>query len=308
MIDLTLLRALTVVRDHGSVVAAADVLRCTPSAVSQQLRKLERQAGAVVVERYGRGILLTEAGHRLADRGADLLAAMEALEADVAAGQGVVGGRVRMAAFSTAVRGVVAPLLRRLADDGSDIALEVVEQDPPEAVELVASGRVDLAVVHHWGTVRPEAPSHLEREVIGLDVADVLVPAGHPLAHRRHVSPRDLRDEVFACAPVGSVCHQWLTRLFEETGEPPRIAYWAAEFSSHIALVDHGAAVSLIPRLGREAIPPGVVVLAVEPRVTRQVSVTWRRSMGASPTVTHLRRLLVDSAPSWGLQTVEEPG
>lgn len=301
MIDLSLLRTLGAVRDHGSVVAAADVLHCTPSAVSQQLKKLERQAGAAVVERYGRGILLTEAGHRLADRGAELLAAMEALEADVAAGAGVVGGRVRMAAFSTAVRGVVAPLLRRLADDDSGISLEVVELDPPEAVDLVASGRVDLAVVHHWGDMRPTPPTHLDHEVVGLDVADVLVPIGHRLADRAHVSPADLRDDVFACAPVGSVCHQWLTRLFEQTGEPPRIAYWAAEFSSHIALVEHGAAVSLIPRLGREAIPAGVVVLPVVPRVTRTVSVTWRRSMGASPSVTHLRRLLVDSAPSWGL-------
>lgn len=301
MIDLVGLRALTAVRDQGSVVAAADVLRCTPSAVSQQLKKLERQAGAVVVERYGRGILLTEAGRRLADRGAELLASMEALEADVAAGHGAVGGRVRMAAFSTAVRGVVAPLLQRLADDATGIELEVVEEDPPEALELVATGRVDLAVVHHWGAIRPEVPAHLDREVIGLDVADVLVPADHPLAGRDHVGPHELRDDVFACAPVGSVCHQWLTRLFQETGDAPRIAYWAAEFSSHIALVEHGAAVSLIPRLGREAIPPGVVVLPVEPRVTRTVSVTWRRSMGLSPTVTHLRRLLVDSAPAWGL-------
>ncbi|MDQ2755935.1 MAG: LysR family transcriptional regulator [Actinomycetota bacterium] len=301
MIDLVLLRALTAVRDHGSVVAASDVLGCTPSAVSQQLKRLERQSGAVVVERYGRGVLLTEAGHRLAARGADLLASMEALEADVAAGRGTVGGRVRMAAFSTAVRGVVAPLLRRLADDDAGIALEVVEEDPPGAVDLVASGRVDLALIHHWGEMRPASPAHLEREVIGLDVADVLVPVGHPLAQRARVSPQALRDDVFACAPVGSVCHQWLTRLFQETGGPPRIAYWVGEFSSHIALVEHGAAVSLIPRLGREAIPVGVVVLPVEPPVTRTVSVTWRRSMDASPTVTHLRRLLVDSAPAWGL-------
>ncbi|MEO3935588.1 LysR family transcriptional regulator [Dermatophilaceae bacterium Soc4.6] len=308
MIDLALLRTLTAVREHGSVVAAADVLHCTPSAVSQQLKKLERQAGTVVVERYGRGIMLTEAGHHLAERGAELLASMEALEADVAAGHGVVGGRVRMAAFSTAVRGVVAPLLRRLADDACGIALEVVEEDPPGAVHLVAAGRVDLALVHHWGDLRPTMPDHLEREVVGLDVADLLVPADHRLAHCPHVSPDDLRDDVFACAPVGSVCHQWLTRLFQETGKAPRIAYWAAEFSSHIALVEHGAAVSLIPRLGRETLPAGVVVLPVEPQVTRTVSVTWRRSMGASPTVTHLRRLLVHSAPAWGLLPPSDAG
>ncbi|MEP6796752.1 MAG: LysR family transcriptional regulator, partial [Lapillicoccus sp.] len=262
MIDLVGLQALGAVRTHGSVVAAAEALGFTPSAVSQQLKKLERQAGTPVLERYGRGVLLTEAGHRLAERGALLLASMEALEADLADG-GEARGRLRLAAFSTSVRGLVAPLLERITQDGTPLEVTVVEQDPHESVELVATGRADLALVHSWGDTALPVPDHLDRRPIGIDVADILVPVGHPLSTRGSVTPADLHDEVFASAPVGSVCHQWLTRMFGDVGGPPPIAYWAAEFSSHIALVEHGAAVSLIPRLGREPLPARVAVLTV---------------------------------------------
>ena len=112
----------------------------------------------------------------------------------------------------------------------------------------------------------------------------------------------DLVHEVFACAPAGSVCHQWMSRMFVHTGGSPRIAFWAAEFSSHIALVEHGAAVSLMPRLGRQLLPPGVAVLAVaDPVPTRTVSIAWRRSMSSSPNIAYLRDLLVEIAPGLGL-------
>ncbi|WP_295698108.1 LysR family transcriptional regulator [Lapillicoccus sp.] len=303
MIDLVGLQALSAVRTHGSVVAAAEALGFTPSAVSQQLKKLERQAGAPVLERYGRGVLLTEIGKRLADRGAEVLASMEALQSDLAGATDAVAGRVHLAAFSTAVRGLVAPLLQRIALDGTPLEVTVVEQDPLEALDLVATGRVDVALVHHWGDTVLPVPDHVERVPIGIDLADILVPSGHRLAGRGAVSPADLRSEVFACSPVGSVCHQWLTRMFADVGGPPPIPYWAAEFSSHIALVEHGVAVSLIPRLGRELLPAGVTVLTVaDPVPTRTVSLVWRRSMAASPTIRHLRELLTAMAPDLGLR------
>ena len=302
MIDLVALQALGAVQAHGSVVAAADALGYTPSAVSQQLKKLERQTGTPVLERYGRGVLLTDHGRRLAARGADLLASMEALESDLDAAGARVEGRVRLAAFSTAVRGLVAPMLASVRADGFDLDVSVVEQDPVEALALVAAGQVEAALVHTWGdTVLPVA-DHLKTHVIGSDVADVLVPVGHPLASRGQVTPQDLVHEVFACAPAGSVCHQWMSRMFAHAGGSPRIAFWAAEFSSHVALVEHGAAVSLMPRLGRQLLPPGVAVLAVaNPVPTRTVSIAWRRSMSSSPNIAYLRDLLVEIAPGLGL-------
>src|SRR6476620_6212762 len=238
MIDLVALQSLRAVRSHGSVVAAAEVLGFTPSAVSQQIKKLERQTGSAVLERYGRGVLLTDHGERLADQGAELLDRMEQIESDLYSAGSVVGGRLRLAAFSTAVRGLVAPALSLMAADGYDLRLSLVELDPPLGMEAVASGQVDAALVHQWGDTPLAHPEHVELATIGVDVADILVPFGHRLARQSSVT---------ASAPVGSVCHEWLTRLFGPVGGPPRVSFWAAEWSSHIALVSHGAAVSLIP-------------------------------------------------------------
>ena len=155
--------------------------RCgfTPSAVSQQIKKLERQTGSAVLERYGRGVLLTDHGERLADQGADLLDRMEQIESDLYSAGSVVGGRLRLAAFSTAVRGLVAPALSLVAADGYDLRLSLVELDPPLGMEAVASGQVDAALVHQWGDTPLAHPEHVELATIGVDVADILVPFGH---------------------------------------------------------------------------------------------------------------------------------
>ncbi|MEO8827349.1 LysR family transcriptional regulator [Lapillicoccus sp.] len=297
MIDLVALQSLRAVRTYGSVVAAADALGFTPSAVSQQIKKLERHTGAAVLERYGRGVLLTEHGRRLESRGAEMLDRMDDLEADLRTAETVVGGRLRLAAFSTAVRGIVAPALSRMRVDGHDLLLTLVELDPPDGMAAVASDRADAALVHQWGDTPLAVPEHVDVLRIGVDVADILVPAGHRLAARPWVTPADLVDEVFASAPVGSVCHEWLTRMLGRVGATPRVSFWAGEWSSHIALVEHGAAVSLIPRLGREALPPNVCVLPVrDPVPTREVSLAWRRARGSNPTIRYLRDVLVGLA------------
>lgn len=302
MIDLAAVQALGAVRTHGSVVAAASALGFTPSAVSQQLKKLARQTGSPVLERNGRGVVLTDHGMRLAERGTRLLATLEQFEADLAADSDAVGGRVRLAAFSTAVRGLVAPALAAVFREGLPLDVTLLEQEPLDAVDAVAAGQTDLAVVHTWGDTPLAVPDHVHATLVGVDVADVLVPVGHRLAGRSTVTTADLRGEMFASAPPGSVCHQWLGRMFATVGAVPRVSYWAGEFSSHIALVEHGAAVSLIPRLGRELLPAGVQVLQVrDPVPTRQVHLLWRRSVGASPNVRYLARVLTDLAPTVGL-------
>ena len=104
MIDLVSLDALRAVETHGSVVAAADALGFTPSAVSQQIKRLERQTGVPLLERVGRGVMLTGHGRHLVEQGARLLADLEELQAGLHQQAATVAGHVRLAAFSTAMR------------------------------------------------------------------------------------------------------------------------------------------------------------------------------------------------------------
>ena len=286
MIDLDALVSLRAVDRHGSVIAASEMLGYTPSAVSQQVKRLERQVGVPLLERVGRGVMLTGPGRQLVGDGSRLLGDLERIEAGLHRTAGTVAGHLRLAAFSTAVRGLVAPALRPLLDAHPDLSLTVSEREPWDTVDLVAAGHVDVGLVHSWGDLPLAVPEHLTSTVVAQDVADVLAPAGHPLAGRSRVTPRDLVDESWIATPEGTLCRQWLLRMYDGTGRVPDVAHVSMEFASHVALVQAGLGIALVPRLGRGALPDGVVAVpAHDPVPTRQITVLHRRSMAGSPAV-----------------------
>lgn len=300
MLDLASLVSLRAVDTHGSVVRAADALGFTPSAISQQVKRLERQAGVALLERVGRGVMLTEQGRRLVDGGAQLLADMERMEATLHCHAGRVTGRLRMAAFSSAMRGMVAPAVRDVLAAHPDLTLSLSEREPWDTIDLVASGQVDLGIVHSWGDVALSIPEHLASAVIARDVADVIVPASHRLAVRKRVTPKDLVDEGWIATPEGTICRQWLSRMYDGTGRLPLIAHQSNEFASHLALVRAGLGIALVPRLGRGPLPEGkdgvVAIAAYDPVPTREITVLHRESMADSPAV----RAVVDALGSAG--------
>src|ERR1700755_3443056 len=117
------LDALRAFGTHGSVVAAADALGYTPSAVSQQVKRLEKQTGVPLLERVGRGVILTDHGRHLVHAGGPLLADLEEVESTLHQRAGAVAGHLRLTAFSTAMRGLIAPVVRDLRDAHPDLAL-----------------------------------------------------------------------------------------------------------------------------------------------------------------------------------------
>jgi DNA-binding transcriptional LysR family regulator len=286
MIDLDALVSLRAVDRHGSVIAASEMLGFTPSAVSQQVKRLERQVGVPLLERVGRGVMLTGPGRQLVDDGSRLLGDLERIEAGLHRTAGTVAGHLRLAAFSTAVRGLVAPALRPLLDAHPELSLTVSEREPWDTVDLVAAGHVDVGLVHSWGDLPLAVPEHLASTVVAQDVADVLAPADHPLAGRTRVTPRDLVDESWIATPDGTICRQWLLRMYDRTGRVPHVAHVSMEFASHVALVQAGLGIALVPRLGRGELPDGVVAVpAHDPVPTRQITVLHRSSMAGSPAV-----------------------
>lgn len=293
MIDISALRSLIAVRDHGSIVAAAAALDFTPSAISQQIKKLERQSRSPMLERVGRSVILTERGRLLAERGTSLLADLEQVENLAVGGAEELRGTFRIASFSTASRGIIAPLLARLRVSAPDLEVTVVESDPRETVTLVERGGTDLAIVHDWTTLPLDVPVTLERHQLVVDVADVLLPWNHRLALRESVSPMDLLRERWVTTPAGTICHEWLVHMFAMHGARPDIRYFDGSYSTHTAMVEHGVAVALVPRLGREPLPPQVRVLpVVDPTPQRRVSSLWRAASQDNPARQHVQHEL----------------
>jgi DNA-binding transcriptional LysR family regulator len=287
MIDLDAVVSLRAVATEGSVAAAAVALGYTPSAVSQQVKRLERETGVALLERVGRGVVLTDAGTHLVVGSTTILADLERLRADLHANapvDGTVAGDVRVAAFSTAVRGLLSPVLVDLGAAHPALRLHVRESEPWESIALVASGQRDLGIAHQWGGVALSIPDHLVVTPLFTDVADVVLHRDHPLAGRSSLTPGDLAEQEWVATFETTICRQWLRRLFDGVGNAPRIAHESMEFDSHLALARTGAVVALVPRLGRAALGPDLVAIpTAAPASTRDIVAVHRRSQAESP-------------------------
>lgn len=296
MIDLIALRSLEAVDQFGSVVAAADELGFTPSAVSQQIKRLERQSGVDLLERVGRGVILTGPGRILVAEGARIAAQLERLESDLHAHAGDVVGEVELIGFSTAMRGLIGPVVAQLSADHPGLQIRLTELEPWDAVDRVATGQGDVALVHRWGDVVLEIPDHLEQQVVHHDEAELIVHASHRFASRREVAVADLVDEEWIATPEGTICRQWLHRMYAGTGSLPRIAHVSMEFASHQALVAANLGVALIPGLGRGVLPGQTrAVRVTDPAPTRETVAIWRRSQDRSPAVRAIVQALAEA-------------
>jgi DNA-binding transcriptional LysR family regulator len=290
MLDLASVRSLIAVRDHGTVSGAADALGFTPSAVSQQIKRLERQSGSSMLERVGRGVILSERGRLLADQGQALLAELEQLE-NLALGHGrAPAGEFRIASFYTAARGIVAPLLARLAGTAPQLRVLLHEIDPRECLDVVERGGADLGIVHDWESVPLDFGRTLEPARLFTDTADVLLPIGHPLAGAESIRAAQLLNECWVSNHAGTICDDWLTQMFAMHGARPNVPYRDSNFGTHVAMVAEGVAVALLPRLGRERLPEGVrAVPLTEPTPQRHVYSVWRRSSSENPVRHHVQ-------------------
>jgi DNA-binding transcriptional LysR family regulator len=285
MIDLGRLRALYAVAQHGSVNRAAEVLGYTPSAVSQQLTKLERETRTTLVERRGRGIVLTDAALQLAATAERILELVEDAELTLEEQRGQAIGTLQIAAFPTAARGLLPTALSRLIDEHPALDVRVSETDPYEAVAAVNRGEVHVAVVHDWHNTPLALPEGLSRVKLGSDPADVLVPASHRLAGKESVRAEDLIGERWICQPPGSICHEWLVRTMRRAGAEPDFAYSVAEYQTQLAMLAQGIGIGLVPRLGRGPLPDGVAVVPLQPELSRRVYAVWRNVTSRRPAI-----------------------
>lgn len=285
MMDLGRLRALHAVAVHGSVGRAATALGYTPSAISQQISKLERETRTPLLEKRGRGVVLTDAAQELVRTAQTVLALVEQAEVGLEARRGQVGGRLSLAAFATAARGLLPPVLAELTAHYPELELRVLESDPYLMADLVARGEIDLAVVQDWPNTPLATPEGVARRHLGLDVVDAVLPADHPLAVHELLSVSDLLGQRWVNTPAGTICHDWLIRTLREAGEEPDIRFQATEFDTQIALIGAGLCLGLVPRLGRAPLPASVVARPVTPEPTRRVSVLWREHASRRPAI-----------------------
>ncbi len=285
MIDVSALQALRALADLGTMNRAADDLGYTASAISQKIKRLESEVGVKLIAPAGRRVVLTPAGRALVETTPMVVQALErSMSAARSADAGIPRGRFRIVSFSTAVRGIVAPVLSDLERSYPDLRVEVTEADPVPAVYAVESGGADLALVHDADGVPTPVSAGVRPSLLHTDVGDLAVPADHPLAgHEGPVGLESLDGCRWVTSPPGTVCHQWFRRMFAGDGPEPDVVHSVDDFSTQLALVASGGVVALIPRLARPAVPDGVAILPLRHAPRREVYAAWRRSAEDDP-------------------------
>jgi DNA-binding transcriptional LysR family regulator len=264
------------------MTAAARALGYTPSAVSQQISKLERDVRQVLIEQNGRVATLSPAGRVVAEAARRILDEIEQMQVQLENERKTVAGTLTLAAFATATRGVIPPALRRLRSDWPRLKCHLVEADSHHAMALVEDGSVDIAIVHDWLEMPLVLSPGLSARHLGNDISDVLVHVAHHLADRGSVAMSELCGEVWLYEP-GSVAHDLLVKSFTVVSNTRLFGHGVAEYASQIAMVGAGLGVALVPRMGRGAVPDTVRVLPVLPAPTRQVYAVWRSLTGTRP-------------------------
>jgi molybdate transport repressor ModE-like protein len=289
MFELSRLVFLSAVHRHGSVAAAARELGYTPSAVSQQVGKLEREVGTRLLEPAGRGVVLTDAALVLA-------AAAESIEAarELACGRleeltDQLSGTLRVACFPSAIRGVAAPALEALVRAAPDLRLLLTELAPEPGLEAVAAGHADVALVHDWVQDRTSFAAGLMTIHLADDPVDLVVPATHPLAGRESAELVETVQDIWVTDASDGICTRWIIDMLTAATENPRVHFRVEEYASQVALVGAGLCVGVLPRLGRPVLPETVRVVPLRGSAPiRRFIAVFRETTARRPAIQRL--------------------
>lgn len=251
------LRILRELGELGSARAVAEALHITPSAVSQQLRLLQRSVPVPLTQRVGRTLALTDAGRELASAAIEIERA-RAHARDVAAQLSrEPAGTVTVSAFSSAALTFFGPLAETFGPE-SKVHVELTDEDVAQDRFPALTATYDIVVAHRLEHT-PAWPSSVRTVPLLREPQDVALPANHPLATGQALTPTDVAGETWIATHAGFPPGAILDAIAAVAGRPIRIAHRVNEFTVAAELVRAGAGLALIPRWTTPA-PEGVVL------------------------------------------------
>jgi DNA-binding transcriptional LysR family regulator len=338
MLDVTRLRVLVAVARHGSVTAAAHALNYAQPSVSHHLARLEAETGTKLIQRAGRGIRLTDAGRLLAERGVEVIGRLDAAENELAVFAGLRAGRLRLAAFPSALSTIVPAAAAILHERHPSVDLRLTEAEPPEALRMLRAGYVDIALVFRHETADGGRPGPRDAQA-GLRKAR---QDGDPVPAAEHADLREqvlLSEAMYLIMPDTLVCggepplapavtelwpadlarladHRWIAgcdrcreHLLKQcalAGFTPRIAFTTDDFVAAQALVTAGLGVTLLSGLAlRAARNPGVRTARL--RGTRRCVVAVRYGEPPDPPATTVLLDALERAAAGAPSRAEAP-
>jgi DNA-binding transcriptional LysR family regulator len=262
MLDLKLLQSFREVAVRRSFSAAAEALSFTQPAVSQHVARLEKALGAPLLVREPRGVALTPAGEALLRRAEQILGDVRRAENEVRELAGAERPVVRLGTFQSAAGALVPAAFRQVRAEHPGVDLQAQAIEPGPAVQKVATGSLDAAmVIESLFLPVPETPGVELRHVFD-DRMLVVLPQGHPLALSPSVPLAELGDESWLLGDVAGTCpdSNIVLRACQEAGFEPRIEFSSEDYHAVQGMVASGMGVALIPSMVTATMRPDVVV------------------------------------------------
>ncbi|MEJ7745146.1 MAG: LysR family transcriptional regulator [Nocardioidaceae bacterium] len=283
-LSLRRLRILREVAHHGGVTVAAREMHYSPSGISQQMAALEQDIGAPVLERRGRGIVLTEVGRVLLGHAEILLAAERDAQAAVEQVRDTLAVELTVGVFSTVAAGLMPGIIRDLAQCHPDIRLRTREIDPDDAGIELRHGHLDLAfLIDYPNATEPWAPGITIIPAMH-DELHIAAPAGHfPTAKVRLA---DLADQDWVMSGAQTYYGRAVRYACRQAGFDIRITHQVDEQATALAMVAAGLGITLMSELGRVFLPnAGIDVLDLTRPLRRQLLVAHHDASAGRPAI-----------------------
>ena len=284
MLELRRLRLLRELHRLGTISAVAEALRYSPSAVSQQLATLEREAGTRLLEPSGRRVRLTPQAELLVEHAEILLAQMERTEAALAATVTSTVGVLRVAAFQSAVLALLPPTLIRLHRQHPSLRVEITQQEPEDALPALIAGDFDIVIGEEYPGHPLPQPIQTDRQDLSRDELYLVIPdiwasgsAADDLA--------EMATRPFVMEPPGTPARAWATAVCRQAGFEPDVPHNSPDLQTHLRLAQTGLAAALLPGLSSACQASGVLTRCLPGHPTRLLFASMRRGAGDHPTI-----------------------
>ncbi|MBU6496489.1 MAG: LysR family transcriptional regulator [Acidobacteria bacterium] len=298
MLDARRLLLLAEVDRCGSIAAAAEALSYTPSAISQQISRLEREIGQAVLERHPRHTVLTEVGRRLVAHAERVRLELEAASAELLDLERLQSGTVNVGAFPSATLLLLPPIVRSFRCQNPSVRLCVHSAQSKDLAHQLNRGDIDVAVMSDYDLSRIST-ANFYVTVLARDPMRVLLPRTHPLAHRGPVSLRDLRDERW----IVRTDHPTTVGLFhacDEAGFEPTVSLEASERLDLQAMVAMGLGIAAAPGLSLGELLPDIAVVDVADAFPeRRIFLAYLRRRRLSAPAHHFVKAVGVGAKAW---------
>lgn len=293
------LKVLLAIVEEGSVTAAAEALGYAQPSISHHLRRLEAEVGVTLFQRAGRGLRPTDAGSALARRAEEILGQLDAAAAEAEAYAGLRTGRVRVAAFPSALAALVPRAIAAFTSRHPEVTISLVEAEPSTALGLVRSNDVDVALVF----------SHEDTPEVGLTHIDLTPLMSEPLflitSGQDHRSATEITDHAGEAWIAGCPrCRAHLLAACERAGFVPQIDYETDDYVAVQALVAAGSGVSTLPALALQAHRNPAVRAVPIPGEVRTISVATYGRPPRAPAVAAFVEALTHAAESTDAATL----